>query len=233
MRNTKRLAALCLTVLLAGCQEHRTTGGAFEGVDKDKAQDMNAQRAKFEQMEDPPVTAQTRYAAGQLAESEGSPDQAIRQYTEALKTDPRHAPSLYRLGVVYAQQRKYDDAADMWQRYIEASGRAATGYNNLGLCYEQAKRPADAAAAYQKGLEADPKSQPLHINYGMMLARQGNIDEAMAQLTAVLSPAEAHYNLGTVFERQGKMAEARMEYRLALQLDPKLQDAKQRLGGLK
>ena len=66
-----------------------------------------------------------------------------------------------------------------------------------------------------------------------MLARQGKIDEAMAQLTAVLTPAEAHYDMGAVFERQGKMAEARMEYRMAAQLDPKLQDARQKLSGMK
>lgn len=232
-----RRSGLCVTVLLAavaaGCQEQKQQTGGMQGVDKDKAQDMNAERAKFEQMSDPPVTADTRFAAGQLAESQNSPDQAIRQYNEALKADPKHTKSLFRLGVVYAQQRKFAEATDAWQRYIEVSGRAAVGYNNLALCYEQAGRSGDAAAAYLKGIEADPKSEPLHVNYGMMLARQGKIDEAMKELTTVVSPAAAHYDLGVVFERQGRMAEARMEYRLALQLDPSLQDAKQRLAGAK
>lgn len=233
MKMRKQLGALSLAVVLTavGCQEQHPTGGAIQGVDQDKAQDMNAERAKFEQMKDPPVTADTRYAAGQLAESQGNLDQAVRQYTEALKTDPKHAKSLYRLGVVYAQEKKFAEAADAWRRYVDVSGRAAVGYNNLGLCYEQAGRAEDAVAAYHKGLETDPKSEPLHVNYGMMLARQGKIDEAMAQLTAVMTPAAAHYDLGTVFERQGKIAEARLEYRLALQLDPTLQDAKQRLAG--
>jgi tetratricopeptide (TPR) repeat protein len=237
MNAMKQLAAalsLVAVLVTAGCQDqHPTGGGAIQGVDKDKAQDLNAERSRFEQMKDPPVTADTRYAAGQLAESQGNPDQAIRQYTEALKTDPKHTKSLYRLGVVYAQQKKFTEAADTWRRYIDVSGRAAVGYNNLALCYEQAGRTADAAAAYLKGLDADPKSEPLHVNYGMMLARHGKIDDAMAQLTTVLSPAAAHYDLGTVFERQGRIAEARMEYRLALQLDPALQDAKQRLAGAK
>jgi tetratricopeptide (TPR) repeat protein len=235
MRTIHLIASLCLSAgLLAGCQGQRnTTGGALQGVDPEKAEDLNAERSAFEQVKDPPVTAQTRYAAAQLAESQGNADQAIRQYTEALKTDPRHAPSLYRLGVVYAQQRRFEESADAWRRYIDVSGRAAAGYNNLALCHEQAGRAADAKAAFEKGLAADPKNQALHVNYGLMLARQGKVEEAMSQLTAVLTPAEAHYDLGAVFERQGKMAEARMEYRMAAQLDPKLQDARQKLSGMK
>src|SRR4051794_13592943 len=39
---------------------------------------------------DPPLTADTRFAAGQLAESQGDAARAITQYRAALKIDPNH-----------------------------------------------------------------------------------------------------------------------------------------------
>ena len=47
----------------------------------------------------------------------------------------------------------------------------------------------------------------------------------MLQLQAALSPAEVHYNLGSVYEQQGKIEQARAEYQEAIKLDPKLIDA--------
>jgi len=58
-------------------------------------------------------------------------------------------------------------------------------------------------------------------------------EEATEQFSAVLKPAEVHYNLGSVFEQQGKPDLARAEYHKALILDPTLHDAKERLAALK
>ena len=61
---------------------------------------------------------------------------------------------------------------------------------------------------------------------------QGRRAEALTQLQTVLSPAEAHYNLGSVYELQGKNDQAAADYRKALELDPQFQDAKSRLTAL-
>ena len=65
-----------------------------------------------------------------------------------------------------------------------------------------------------------------------MLARNDRKDEAVAQLSAVLKPAEVHYNLASVYEQVGRKAEAKQEYEKALELDPKLWEAQSRLSKL-
>lgn len=233
MQTLRWSIAVSVGTLIVGCTEPRNASGPVSSLDSGEAAEMNASRAKFEQTKDPPVSAQTRFAAGQLAESQGSVQQAIRQYREAVKADPSHAPSWYRLGMLYTQGQMFPDAIAAWERYAETSGNRAGGYNNLALCFEQAGKLDEADATFRKGLEADTKSEVLNVNYGLFLARRGDTEPALERLKQVLRPADAHYNLASVYEQQGAVAKAKAEYRRALELDPKLHDAKAKLMDLK
>jgi Flp pilus assembly protein TadD len=65
-----------------------------------------------------------------------------------------------------------------------------------------------------------------HNNLGLVLMRQGRLDEARAQcaLALRLNPdyADAHGNLGVILSRQGRFDEASAEYAEALRLNPNL-----------
>lgn len=196
------------------------------------ANNVDPSQIKFEKAEDPPLKPNTYYAAGRLSETQNRYANAVKQYEQALKLDPNHLPSLYRLGVVYTHLQQYDKAIADWQRYIAATKDAATGYANLGLTQELAGQIAAAEDSFNKGIAADPKNQPCRVNFGLMLARQGRPDEALTQFTAVLTSAQAHYNLGSVYEQQHKIPQARQQYQTALKLDPKFNDARQRLANL-
>jgi tetratricopeptide (TPR) repeat protein len=202
-------------------------------MEKRAKQDPSAPRDKFESSEDPPLAANTHFAAGQVAEAQGKFDSAIAQYKEALKLDPNHRDAQFRLAGAYTQKGKYDDAIPAWQRYLKLSGESATAYSNLGLCYQLAGKLDQAEQAYQSGIEKDPTDVSCRMNYGLMLAWAGRLDDANTQLSTVLTPAEVHYNLGSVMEQQGKKDQARAYYRKALELDPKLADARSRLARMK
>ncbi len=174
----------------------------------------------------------TRFAAGQLAESQDKADCAIVQYEQALRLDPKHVPSLYRMGVVCTKMKQFDKAVAMWNRYIEATGGIASGYSNLGFCYEMAGQVEKAEVAYKKGLAVDAKSVPCRTNYGLMLARQNRQTEAEVQLSAVLKPAEVSYNLAAVYEQQGAIAQAKQELKKALEVNPNMTEAQSKLASL-
>jgi tetratricopeptide (TPR) repeat protein len=70
------------------------------------------------------------------------------------------------------------------------------------------------------------------VNYGLMLARMNRINEAITHLGAILSPAEVHYNIGSVYEQTGRTQEAKAEYEKAISMDPGLKDARIRLARL-
>jgi tetratricopeptide (TPR) repeat protein len=229
MRRT--LTASILLAALAGCS-NKGPDGSVTGVRAEDAATMNGERSPFETSQDPPIAAETHYAAGQLAESAGDTTAALRQYKQALEIDPKHRKSLYRQAVCLSQLKKHNESVAAWRQYIDAMGGDARSYSNLGFCHELAGRIDDAESAYLKGLAKDPKSVPCRTNYGLMLARLGRTAEATLQLQAVLTPAEVHYNLASVLEHQGRPEAAKMEYRRAIQLDPDFLDAQARLSAL-
>jgi tetratricopeptide (TPR) repeat protein len=218
-------------VLMAGCSNGFKANQSVHGISQEEAAELNSQHSRFEHGDDAAFTAQTHYAAGQLAESQGALPMALQHYQAALKIEPRNLPCLYQLAVVATKVKAYPDAIAAWQRYVDET-KDATSYSNLGFCYELAGQSASAEAAYQQGISHDPRNQPCRINYGLMLARAGKATEATQQLAAVLPEAQVHYNLGSVYEQQSKRELAKAEYRKALELDPRLSEAQARMTAL-
>jgi tetratricopeptide (TPR) repeat protein len=214
---------------VAGCAKDGQVNTAMSRADGER---LKNEKIKSEMIKDQPLTADSHFAAGQVAETQSDVGRAIEQYQLALKLDPKHPGSLFRLALIYTQQQQYTEAIQTWTRYINATGHSASGYNNLGLCLELADRADEAEAAYQTGIAREPNNQPCRVNYGLMLARHGRVAEAANQLQAVLTPAEVHYNLGSVLELQGQKEHAKAEYKKSLELDPDMSDAKQRLASL-
>jgi tetratricopeptide (TPR) repeat protein len=234
-----------IRLMLTGCFLLGAAAGAG-GCDKNKSADKQrdkeiAERDKgetkakdaFETSDDPPLKAETRFAAGQLAESQGNWENAVTQYREAIKLNPKHLGAMYRLGGVYVQTKRFDEAIETFQRYVKATNESPQGYNNLAVAYDAAGRFPEAEQAYQAAIAKDPKGQSWRVNYGLMLARRNQPEAAIVQLSSVLPPAAVHYNLGSVCEQQGRTEEAKAYYRKALELDPKLRDARARLAVLK
>jgi Flp pilus assembly protein TadD len=221
MKSRKCLSAALGIALLAGCA-HK---------DSSTAQTPPPNLSEFEKTKDPPIQAQTHFAAGMLAESQGDYGQAIGQYRKALKLDPKNVEALYHLGIVCTATKDFPSAIDAWNKYI-ALTRSASAYSNLAFCQELAGNPAAAEAAYRQGIQRDAASEPCHVNYGLMLVRHGRPNEGLLQLQTVLPPAKAHYDLAAVYEQLGHKKEAKSEYAKALELDPQFQDAKTKLASL-
>jgi tetratricopeptide (TPR) repeat protein len=222
MRIPLLLAATLLALLITGCS---STQPAQSGRD-------NPTPGGDAPVTNQPINTETHFAAGQLAESQNNAPAAIGQYQEALKINPNHLGSLYRLAVVYAQIKKFPEAIEIWNRYVKATNGSATAYADLGFCQELAGDPDKATTAYQAGIAADPKCVPCRVNYGLMLARAGKVNEAVAQWQFVLTEAEIHYNLGSIYETQGRKEQAKLEFGRAIELDPKLTEAKDRMAAL-
>jgi tetratricopeptide (TPR) repeat protein len=226
MKSRLKLVTPLLLAAIAGCHS------ATQQQQADATARQQAMKDKFEVSHDPPIQAQTFFASGQLLQSQDRFDEALAQYKKALEITPTYLDAIYATATTYTQMKDFDNAITTWKKYVEKTGGSATAYNNLAFCEDLAGDPSAAEISYQRGIVVDPKNEPCHVNYGLMLARHGRANEGLAQLQMVLTPAKAHYDLASIYEQQGRLLEARAEYQVAIELDPKLQEANQRLVAL-
>jgi tetratricopeptide (TPR) repeat protein len=99
----------------------------------------------------------------------------------------------------------------------------------LGSWYASHQQFDCAIEVFRSGLKHDPKSAQLHYLTGLALVAEKRPDEAQTELeqSARLDPEvlKPHIVLATVYEETGKRAEAEDQWRKALAIDPKSEDA--------
>jgi protein O-mannosyl-transferase len=103
------------------------------------------------------------------------------------------------------------------------------------LTRRQASNYRDAVALYSANLAENPASWMSHNNLGVALMDGGSVSESIShlELAVRLRPdyADAHYNLGNALARSPNRAgEAAAEYRTALSLEPRMNQARANLG---
>src|SRR4051794_25886588 len=171
MKRQFLIAAACSILslgLLGGCSGAGPNQQGQQLTPADRAK-LTAPRDEFESAKEVPIGADTHFAAGQFAESQGNMNQAMEQYRKALSLSPNHRQTLFRLGIVYVKQKKLNEAIETFRKYVEVTNGDATAYANLGFAYELANRSSDAETAYLKGIKREPTNSPCRVNYGLML----------------------------------------------------------------
>src|SRR5678815_3389161 len=144
------ILVMSVAVLVGGCKKNNDPS-------KREGRVALGDNTQFESAHDPPISAETHFAAGQLAESQDQLPRAIDQYTLALKVDPKYQPAMFRLGTVQTQAKLFPEAIATWQRYIKETKGSAAGYNNLAFTHELARQPKEAEANYHQAIAKDPK----------------------------------------------------------------------------
>ncbi|HEX8915529.1 MAG TPA: tetratricopeptide repeat protein [Humisphaera sp.] len=223
------LLAAALFPWLAGCGGGGGNSQQLTNADKEAAL---RPRDDFEAGKQVPITADTHVAAGRFAEAAENFPQALDQYQKALAMSPRHQEALFRTAVVHVKMKNLPAAVETWTKYVAATNGDATAYANLGFAYELSGRTSEAESAYQKGVRRDPTNAACRTNYGLMLARKERFNEAVLQLQTVMPRADVHYNIASIYEELGRKEQAKLEYRKALDLDPQMTDAQDRLAAL-
>ena len=149
----------------------------------------------------------------------------LRTLAEAA---PRNA-----LYVYWTARLDYDDgqfaaAVEGLKRAIGMDPGMMKAHDNLGLSYEALGRTEDAAASYETALRLNrassaPSPWPA-LNLGLLLTREGRLDEAEAlfreSLRADTGFPQGHYQLGVVLEKKARYDEATKELEEAASRDP-------------
>jgi tetratricopeptide (TPR) repeat protein len=136
-----------------------------------------------------------------------------------------------------ARYAEADRALRKAERLIPPDLKATIWENRGELC--RAKNNLRQVELWFRKALDERRTTRRHIFLGATLAKQGRLDEALAQhraairLRTALEPIdEAHYNAALVLRAQGRYEQARNHLRQALRLDPKYAEARGTLNDL-
>ena len=212
-------------VILCGCSQE--TARRDMQIGHNRWVRVNDEEIKPATPETPPtIKAETFLATGQLVESQGNFIQAAKLYQRACLTRLDYVAAWNRLGIVCDKLGRYKQAEESFNQGLKWAPKAAFLHNNLGFSYLLAGNYSQAETSLRQALELRGKFQRARVNLGLALAKQGQFDEALSEFEKALPQAQAYYNMGYVHRQAGQWQKAAGCYKLALELDPDLGEAK-------
>jgi tetratricopeptide (TPR) repeat protein len=167
--------------------------------------------------------------AARLFENQGKFAEAEDKYREALKAAPNDLNGLVGLARLYDRQGQPQKAIEVYQKAAQVHPQNSLVHNDLGLCYRRQRQVDKSIATFQKAVEHTPGNAKYRNNLAAALVDGGRESEAYQQLTAVNSPAVAHYNLAYLLNEKGQRANAVRHLQEAVAADPSLRPANEML----
>ena len=167
-----------------------------------------------------PQTADVQIAIARALEERGDTEQAVRAYAHAVELDPTRGDACARLAVLHDKQGKFDESARWYERALKLRPNDQDIYADRGYSrYLQGQWDA-AERDLREALRLKPDHLRAHNNLGLVLARAGRDDAALASFRrAGCGEAEARSNLAYAMTLSRRWDEAAEQYRLALAQD--------------
>ncbi|MEE9234518.1 MAG: tetratricopeptide repeat protein [Candidatus Acidoferrales bacterium] len=154
------------------------------------------------------VSAFESYVRGLLA---FDPDQQLRYFLQAARSDPAYPASAFRLGRLYFEQQDYPTAAGWFETIPEDHPRALDARFYLSLCRYFAQDFSAAVHTLAPLAEQLP-ARPLWNNLGVFASRGGSPQAAVDSFHAALEDGpddpDIYFNLGLHYLRQQNWTDA-------------------------
>lgn len=165
------------------------------------------------------------YNLANMLLKQGSHQDAIRHYREAVRLKPDYAVAHNNLGRALTLVGQRGEARACFENAIRC---AKPGYpdphHNLGIEFKVDGDFERAAAAFQEALRIQPGFSDAHCNLGSTYLQMQRVDEALDafQAAARLQPGNARFqtNVGAAMLRLGRQQEAISWFQRALELNP-------------
>jgi tetratricopeptide (TPR) repeat protein len=186
-----------------------------------------------------PNMMEAQAALGNALHQQGRYYQALPHLRLAIRLNPESAQLHHTLAINLEDMGLHDEAIDELEEALEISPRFADAEYGLGSILQKQGNTDEALEHYQKALKINPDLNDLYGPTAKLLADRGDLAGAarlyLEEVHREPDSAVACYNLGATLERMSKLQDARSYYARALEIDPNLAAARERLiltGGL-
>lgn len=167
----------------------------------------------------------------------GRPQDALREYDEALRIDPGMPEAHLGRGLVLEHGfGRTAEAEAEYRRAVAAKAAYSEAHNNLGQLLARTGRYDEAIKHFDEALLSTFYMEPwvARCNKGQALYRMGRRDEGVAELKACIAVAPRYCagrrELGRIWLAEGKVKEALEELSAYARVCEKVPDAQYQLG---
>jgi tetratricopeptide (TPR) repeat protein len=171
-----------------------------------------------------PRSFNAHYNLGLALAREGKVEEALTQYSEALKITPEHAQARNNLGSSLFEIGRVEEAILEFSKALKIDANYADAHFNLGNALARQGRTEEAIIHFQRAVHLAPIKANFQNNLGNALAAAGRIEEGIGHFKEAvrLQPdySEAYNNLGVALVNQGKLPEAVGQFNEALRYQP-------------
>ena len=151
-------------------------------------------------------------------------DQAIADYSAAIRTDPKFAPAYNNRGWALNEKKEHDQAVADFDQAIRLDPKLAYAYNNRGNAHRGKKDLDRAIADYTEAIRLDTNYTFAYNNRGNAYRDKRDYDRAIADYATALRLdhkfLRALMNRGEAFAAKGQAALALADFRKAVDLTP-------------
>jgi len=167
--------------------------------------------------------------AGRIAQKLGRWIDSETAFLDALKVDKTFSLAMVVLGSLFLKRTDGDPStnarrAKAWLEQAVAVNPSTMSLSFLGDAHNRLGDKKSAREAFRKAIELDETDAEAYVNLGLLLADDGQSDEAerLLRTATLLNPNshKAHGRLGILLQQLGRYSEAEAELRRAVEIDP-------------
>jgi tetratricopeptide (TPR) repeat protein len=149
---------------------------------------------------------------------------AIADYTQAIKLAPNNAEAYHNRGFAYAEIGDYDEAIADYTRAIKLAPNNALYQNNRGFIYSEIGDCDNAIADYTRAINIEPNNADTYNNRGNAYSEIGDYFNAFMDYTQAIAldpnNADAYNWLGNIFSEKGVYDSAIENFTQSVKLAP-------------
>jgi len=134
-----------------------------------------------------PKQAHKQYEKATKAEHDGKHQEAIEHYEKALAIAPAMYAARNNLASLYLEQQRFGEAETQLKKVLAENHADANAYFNLANVYLLTNRLNESADSIDEGLKRQPQSGFGEFLMGSVLIRRGNVREAEKRFRMALN----------------------------------------------
>jgi tetratricopeptide (TPR) repeat protein len=156
-----------------------------------------------------------RQLRGQAYERRTEFENALEEYSAALRKNPEAAGLRYAVGNVYAKLKRFEDAEKWLREELKRNPHHTLASGALGSVLVEVGRAVEGTPYLERAYQMLPDNNPLRLELGRAYLATDRLEPAITVLKAAaaadLENDRVHYLLANAYRRLGRQPEAQAE----------------------